>query len=78
MFGTMEQFESLLSEAHGLGLRVLLDVVPNHCSSEHPLFQTALAAGPGSPERDMFHFVPGPVGMSADGGAGSGSRLRCP
>jgi alpha-glucosidase len=29
-----------------------------HCSSEHPLFQAALAAGPGSPERDMFHFVP--------------------
>ena len=56
LFGTMEQFESLL-EAHALGLRILLDVVPNHCSSEHPLFQAALAAGPGSPERDMFHFV---------------------
>jgi alpha-glucosidase len=38
-------------------VRVLLDVVPNHCSSEHPLFQAALAAGPGSPEREMFHFV---------------------
>ncbi|MFF2245904.1 alpha-amylase family glycosyl hydrolase [Arthrobacter sp. NPDC058130] len=71
LFGTMEEFESLLSKAHALGLRVLLDVVPNHCSSEHPLFQAALAAGPGSPERDMFHFVPGPVGMSDDGGAGS-------
>ncbi len=73
LFGTMEQFESLLEQAHALGLRVLLDVVPNHCSSEHPLFQAALAAGPGSPERDMFHFVPGPVGMSDDGGAGSAS-----
>lgn len=59
LFGTMEQFESLLSKAHALGLRILLDVVPNHCSSEHPLFQAALAAGPGSPERDMFHFVEG-------------------
>ncbi|MCI9872758.1 alpha-amylase family glycosyl hydrolase [Arthrobacter humicola] len=59
LFGTMEQFDSLLSKAHSLGLRVLLDVVPNHCSSEHPLFQAALAAGPGSPERDMFHFVEG-------------------
>jgi alpha-glucosidase len=58
LFGTMEQFESLLAEAHSLGLKILLDVVPNHCSSEHPLFQAALAAGPGSPERDMFHFVP--------------------
>lgn len=59
LFGTMEQFESLLSKAHALGLRILLDVVPNHCSSEHQLFQAALAAGPGSPERDMFHFVEG-------------------
>jgi len=58
LFGTMEQFDALLAQAHALGLRVLLDVVPNHCSSEHPLFQAALA-GPGSPERDMFHFVPG-------------------
>ena len=73
LFGTMEQFESLLAKAHALGLRVLLDVVPNHCSSEHPLFQAALAAGPGSPERDMFHFVPGPVDMSDDGGAGAAS-----
>lgn len=60
LFGTMDQFDSLLEQAHALGLRVLLDVVPNHCSSEHPLFQAALAAGPGSPERDMFHFVEGP------------------
>ncbi len=68
LFGTMEQFDSLLELAHSLGLRVLLDVVPNHCSAEHPLFRAALAAGPGSPERDMFHFVPGPVDMSdADG-----------
>lgn len=59
LFGTMEQFDTLLELAHSLGLRVLLDVVPNHCSSEHPLFQAALAAGPGSPERDMFHFVEG-------------------
>jgi alpha-glucosidase len=72
LFGTMEQFDTLLELAHSVGLRVLLDVVPNHCSSEHPLFQAALAAGPGSPERDMFHFVPGPVGMSDDGG-GSGA-----
>lgn len=59
LFGTMEQFESLLEQSHALGLRILLDVVPNHCSSEHPLFQAALAAGPGSPERGMFHFVEG-------------------
>ncbi|MDI3242228.1 alpha-amylase family glycosyl hydrolase [Arthrobacter sp. AL08] len=73
LFGTMEQFDTLLELAHSLGLRVLLDVVPNHCSAEHPLFQAALAAGPGSRERDMFHFVPGPVDMSDDGGPGSGA-----
>ncbi|MDF9751582.1 alpha-amylase family glycosyl hydrolase [Arthrobacter sp. ES3-54] len=78
LFGTMEQFESLLGKAHALGLRVLLDVVPNHCSSEHPLFQAALAAGPGSPERDMFHFVPGPLGMSDDGGGSATSAADVP
>jgi alpha-glucosidase len=59
LFGTMAEFDALLEQAHSLGLRILLDVVPNHCSSAHPLFQQALAAGPGSPERDMFHFVEG-------------------
>ncbi|TLM72790.1 alpha-amylase family glycosyl hydrolase [Pseudarthrobacter sp. NamB4] len=59
LFGTMEDFDRLLDLAHSLGLRILLDVVPNHCSSAHPLFQEALAAGPGSPERELFHFVEG-------------------
>ena len=44
--------------AHDLGLRVLVDLVPNHCSTAHPLFRAALAAGPGSPERALFHFAP--------------------
>ncbi|MDQ0827034.1 alpha-glucosidase [Arthrobacter sp. B2I5] len=59
LFGTMGDFDQLLEKAHALGLRVLLDVVPNHCSSAHPLFQQALAAGPSSPERGLFHFVQG-------------------
>jgi alpha-glucosidase len=59
LFGTMADFDRLLELAHSLGLRILLDVVPNHCSSEHPLFQQALAAGPGSRERELFHFVEG-------------------
>ncbi|KRF08643.1 alpha-amylase [Arthrobacter sp. Soil782] len=62
LFGTMGQFDQLLDAAHTLGLRIFLDVVPNHCSSEHPLFQAAVAAGPGSPERAMFHFGNGPDG----------------
>ncbi|MBO0895318.1 alpha-amylase family glycosyl hydrolase [Arthrobacter sunyaminii] len=64
LFGTMEQFDKLLDAAHALGLRIFLDVVPNHCSSEHPLFQATVASGPGSPERAMFHFENG-----GDGGA---------
>lgn len=72
LFGTMQQFDELLELAHSLGLRILLDVVPNHCSSEHPLFQQALLAGPGSPERDMFHFVTGQVAASAAGAPNGG------
>jgi len=59
LFGTLADFDALVSTAHGLGLRVIVDLVPNHCSSEHPVFQAALAAGPGSRERSRFHFLPG-------------------
>jgi alpha-glucosidase len=55
-FGTLADFDKLLVEAHARGLRVIIDIVPNHCSSAHPWFQAALAAGPGSPERARFHF----------------------
>ena len=56
-FGTLAGFDALLARAHELGLRVIVDIVPNHCSSEHPLFRAALAAGPGSPARARFHFA---------------------
>jgi alpha-glucosidase len=58
-YGTLESFDRLVHEAHRLGLRVLIDIVPNHCSIEHPWFAAALAAGPGSPERARFHFADG-------------------
>ncbi|MFC8520177.1 glycoside hydrolase family 13 protein [Streptomyces sp. NPDC057257] len=58
-YGTLDDFDRLVAEAHDLGLRVLLDIVPNHCSVEHPWFRAALDAGPGSPERERFHFRPG-------------------
>ena len=58
-YGDLTTFDALLAKAHKLGLRVLLDVVPNHCSSDHPWFQSAIAAGPGSKERQRFWFRPG-------------------
>ncbi|MBO0820375.1 MAG: glycoside hydrolase family 13 protein [Nocardiopsaceae bacterium] len=62
--GTLAQFDELLQVAKSHNIRVIVDLVPNHCSSEHPLFQAALAAGPGSPERELFIFR---SGRGADG-----------
>jgi alpha-glucosidase len=59
MFGTLAEAEQLIDEAAALGIRVIVDVVPNHCSDRHRWFQEALAAAPGSPERDRFWFRPG-------------------
>ncbi|MCU1507579.1 MAG: glycoside hydrolase family 13 protein [Microbacteriaceae bacterium] len=58
-FGDLDDAEALIREALALGIRTIIDVVPNHVSSEHPWFQAALAAAPGSPERKRFWFHPG-------------------
>jgi alpha-glucosidase len=58
-FGTLEEAEQLIGEARALGIRTIVDIVPNHVSSEHPWFRAALQAGPGSPERARFWFRPG-------------------
>jgi alpha-glucosidase len=58
-FGTLEQAEHLIREALALGIRTIIDIVPNHVSDQHPWFQAALAAGPGSSERERFWFRPG-------------------
>jgi alpha-glucosidase len=58
-FGTLDDFDALLREAHDLGLRVIVDLVPNHTSSEHPWFLAALRARPGSPERARYLFREG-------------------
>ncbi|MGV9304421.1 glycoside hydrolase family 13 protein [Nonomuraea sp. NPDC004354] len=52
LFGTLADFEALVADAHTMGIRVLIDVVPNHSSSLHPWFQAALA-GEG---RDRYIF----------------------
>jgi alpha-glucosidase len=57
--GSLADFDAMLASARERGIRVIVHIVPNHCSAEHPLFQAALRAGPGSPERDLFIFRPG-------------------
>jgi alpha-glucosidase len=59
VFGTLAEAEKLISEALALGIRTIIDIVPNHVSAAHPWFRAALAAGPGSPERERFWFRPG-------------------
>ncbi|MCA1711512.1 MAG: glycoside hydrolase family 13 protein [Actinobacteria bacterium] len=59
LFGTLDDATALIAQAHEHGLRVLLDLVPNHSSDRHPWFQAALAAGPRSPERSRYVFRPG-------------------
>jgi alpha-glucosidase len=59
VFGELGDAETLVHEAHDLDLRVIVDIVPNHSSDQHPWFQAALAAGPGSPERARYVFRPG-------------------
>jgi alpha-glucosidase len=57
--GTLEQAERVIADARALGIRTIIDVVPNHVSDRHPWFEAALAAAPGSPERARFWFRPG-------------------
>jgi alpha-glucosidase len=59
LFGTLADADALIADAHARQLRVITDIVPNHCSSQHPWFTAALAAGPGSAERARFWFRPG-------------------
>lgn len=59
LFGTLDDFDTLITSAHHRGLKVIIDIVPNHTSSDHTWFQEALAAPVGSPERDRYMFRPG-------------------
>ncbi|HZE37924.1 MAG TPA: glycoside hydrolase family 13 protein [Stackebrandtia sp.] len=62
MFGTLADFDALVAAAHAKGIKVIVDIVPNHSSSDHAWFSAALAAGPGSPERARYHFRDGTDG----------------
>ncbi|ARF58285.1 glycoside hydrolase family 13 protein [Streptomyces gilvosporeus] len=58
-YGDLAAFDLLVADAHRLGLKVLLDIVPNHCSSAHPWFRAALDEGTDGPSRALFHFADG-------------------
>ncbi|WP_344425974.1 alpha-amylase family glycosyl hydrolase [Pseudonocardia ailaonensis] len=59
VFGDLGDLDGLIADAHGHGIRVLLDIVPNHTSDQHEWFRAAVSAAPGSPERARYHFHPG-------------------
>ncbi|MEV0844431.1 glycoside hydrolase family 13 protein [Streptomyces sp. NPDC049954] len=59
VFGSLLDADALIRDAHALGLRVIVDLVPNHSSDQHEWFKRALAEGPGSPLRERYHFRPG-------------------
>ena len=59
LFGTLADFDDMVAAAHAAGIRVLVDLVPNHTSNEHRWFKAAIAAGEGSAERGFYHFKNG-------------------
>lgn len=64
LFGTLDDFDAMLAASHARGIRVIVDLVPNHSSDQHRWFQQALKAAPGSPERARYIFRDG---KGADG-----------
>jgi alpha-glucosidase len=57
--GTLADFDAMVSGLHGAGIRVMVDIVPNHTSNRHPWFREALASSAGSPARDRYIFRDG-------------------
>ncbi len=57
--GTLDDFDVMVAALHGAGIRVVVDIVPNHTSNLHAWFQEALAAPPGSRERERYIFRDG-------------------
>ncbi len=53
-YGTMDDFREFVAGAHERGMRVIIELVINHTSDQHPWFQRARLAAPGSPERDFY------------------------
>ena len=85
-YGDLEIFDQLIERANKLGLRILMDVVPNHCSDQHDWFTEAVAAGRGSKQRERFWFRDGqglngelpPNNWKAVFGGGAWTRITEP
>ncbi|GAA4716704.1 glycoside hydrolase family 13 protein [Nocardioides conyzicola] len=86
LFGDLAEAEGLIRDALAVGIRTIIDVVPNHVSDRHAWFQAALEAGPGSPERERFWFRDGsgehgelvPNGWESEFGGPAWSRVTAP
>ena len=59
--GTLDDFDELVQALHGSGIKLIVDIVPNHTSNQHEWFQEALAAPKNSPARDRYIFRDGEV-----------------
>ncbi len=59
LFGDLDDFQEMADKAHARGLKVIVDLVPNHTSDDHAWFQEAIKAGPGSAARDRYMFRDG-------------------
>ena len=57
--GTLTDFDRMVAALHAAGIRVMVDLVPNHSSDRHEWFRAALAGGPDAPERALYHFRDG-------------------
>lgn len=80
LYGTLEDFQAFLDRAHALGIRVIIDLVVNHTSNEHPWFQSAMA-DESSPYRDYYRFSrearPGTTPCRTAGILKAGSSRPC-
>jgi alpha-glucosidase len=65
LFGALDDLDGLIDDLHARSMKIIIDIVPNHTSSEHPWFVQALAATPGSAARDRYIFRDG-TGASGD------------
>ncbi|WGL53104.1 glycoside hydrolase family 13 protein [Nocardioides sp. BP30] len=59
LLGTLADFDAMVTALHDAGIKLIVDIVPNHTSNRHRWFREALASAPGSPARQRYHFRDG-------------------